>query len=335
MDAVRLHEAGDLRYEQVPSPAAPCDGEVTLAVSVAGICGSDLHNYRTGAWITRAPSVAGHEFAGTVTELGAGVSHVAIGDRVIVDSRWTCGECPSCLDGAGQVCDKLGFLGELIDGGFADQVTLPARNVLKAPDGVADRYLAMAEPLAVALHALNLMALPAKAEIVVAGCGPIGALVTLLATRAGHRVTILDRNTARIRLLSESIGADVTDLEALAARRFRYAIDTTGNAHVISHLLSTIAGASRLGLVGIGSAAKIIDPVHLVEREIAVIGCHAFGGDELAAIRDMLPALTSDLDPFIAEILPLAEVPAAYERLLAGETGGIKTLIQIGGDHGH
>ncbi|MBU2959297.1 alcohol dehydrogenase catalytic domain-containing protein [Citreicella sp. C3M06] len=334
MDAVRLHGIGDLRFERVPGPAAPAAGEVTLTVSVAGICGSDLHNYRTGAWISRARSIAGHEFTGTVTELGAEVSHVAVGDRVVVDSRWTCGVCPSCRDGVGQVCAKLGFLGEVIDGGFAQQVTLPARNVLKAPADVADRHLAMAEPLAVALHALNLMALPGGAELVVAGCGPIGALVTLLATRAGHPVCILDRNAARSGLLSKATGAIATDLDTLADRHFRYAIDTTGNADVISRLLDIIAGASRLGLVGIGSAAKIIDPVQLVEREIALIGCHAFE-DELASINDMLPALAPYLDPFIADILPLAEVPAAYDRLLAGDTGGIKTLIQIGGDHGH
>jgi (R,R)-butanediol dehydrogenase/meso-butanediol dehydrogenase/diacetyl reductase len=330
MEAVRLHGVGDLRFETVVAPAAPARDEVTLDVSVAGICGSDLHNYRTGAWISRTPSVAGHEFTGTVRATGEGVSHVAIGDRVIVDSRWTCGTCQACRNGVGQVCSNLGFLGEVIDGGFAEQVTLPARNVLKAPAGVADRYLAMAEPLAVALHALNLMAVPAGAEIVVAGCGPIGGLIVLLARRAGHPVRIFDRNSARTGLLTEATGAEVTSSEALGDHSYRYAIDTTGSAHVIKRLLSTIAGASRVGLVGIGSAAEIVDPVHLVEREITLIGCHAFN-DELASIGDMLPDLAPHLDPFIAEIISLADVPATYDRLATGDTGGIKTLIHIGG----
>lgn len=333
MEAVRLHGIGDLRHETVTAPAAPAADEVTLAVSLAGICGSDLHNYRTGAWISRAPSVAGHEFTGSVTALGEGVSHVAVGDRVIVDSRWTCGKCRACLNGVGQVCENLGFLGEVIDGGFAEQVTLPARNALKAPAGVADRYLAMAEPLAVALHALNLMNVPEGAEIVVAGCGPIGGLITLLATRAGHPVQILDRNDARTGLVAEATGAAVTSFEALGGYYYRYAVDTTGSAHVIKGLLSTIAGASRLGLVGIGSAAEIVDPVHLVEREIALVGCHAFN-DELAAIGDMLPDLAPHLDPFIAEMISLADVPATYDRLLTGEGTGIKTLIQIGESDG-
>lgn len=334
MRAVRLHGVGDLRYEDVPAPQIPKPDEVTLAVSIAGICGSDLHNYRTGAWISRAPSVAGHEFTGVVIELGTGVTHVAVGDRVIVDSRHICGACPACLEGAGQVCANLGFIGESIDGGFAEYVTLPGRNVLRATDGVADRYLAMAEPLAVALHALNLMTVPAGAEIVVTGCGPIGGLIALLASHAGHPVQVLDQNAARAGLVAAATGAQITNLQDLTEHRYRYAIDTTGNAHVIKALLSTIAGASRLGLVGIGSAAEVIDPLHLVEREITLVGCHAFG-DELAQIGAMLPELAPLLDPFIAAIIPLADVPATYDHLLSGASEGIKTLIQCGKSDEH
>lgn len=330
MKAIRLHGIGDLRFEQVPAPFPPKDREVTLSVSVAGICGSDLHNYKTGTWITRAPSVAGHEFTGTVTAIGPGVDHIALGDRVVVDSRHICGTCDACLDGVGQVCPSLGFLGEVIDGGFAEAVTIPARNVIKAPEGVADRFLAMAEPLAVALHALNLMSVPDGAEIIVTGCGPIGGLVTLLATLEGHPVRIIDQNTGRTALVAEATGASVTTLEDLQGHRFRFAIDTTGNAHVIRTLLHTIAGASRLGLVGIGKAAEIIDPVHLVEHEISLIGCHAFG-NELAEVAAMLPEIQNHLEPFIADIIAPEAVPATYETLIAGDASGIKTLIRLGG----
>ena len=79
MQSVRLYAKGDLRVEQIADPKPPAKNEVTLAVAVAGICGSDLHNYKTGAWISRSPSVAGHEFSGIVTALGAGVDHVALG----------------------------------------------------------------------------------------------------------------------------------------------------------------------------------------------------------------------------------------------------------------
>ena len=327
MQAVRLHGKADLRVEQVDAPLPPRPGEVSLAVTAAGICGSDLHNYRTGAWITRAPSVAGHEFTGHVTALGDDVRHVAIGDRVIVDSRHVCGTCPACRDRLAEVCAHLGFLGEAIDGGFAEAVTLPARNVLKAPDGVPDRHLAMAEPLAVALHALTRLAAPEGAEIVVAGCGPIGAFAALLAAEAGHPVQLLDRNPARVARVAQETAAQTTDLDALARRRFRHAVDTTGNGAVIAGLAGCIAGAGRLALVGIGAPASVLDPVHLVERELAVLGCHAFTDTALAEIGERLPDLSPRLDPFIAETIPLRHVPGRYDSLIAGDTTGIKTII--------
>ncbi|MGI3167221.1 zinc-dependent alcohol dehydrogenase [Pseudooceanicola sp. 200-1SW] len=325
MRAVRLHATRDLRFETVEAPLPPAPGEVTLRVTAAGICGSDLHNYATGAWITRAPSVAGHEFTGVVTALGADVAHVSLGQCVIVDSRHICGSCPACTEGNGQVCDELGFIGEKIDGGFAEAVTLPARNVAPAPEGVPDRHLAMVEPLAVALHAVRRLDAPEGAEVVVTGCGPIGGLVTLLLTRAGHPVRVIDLNPARVALVCDATGATPAPLDALP--RFRFAVDTTGAAPVISALVAQIAGCSRLALVGIGAAKPLLDPVHLVEREITLLGCHAYG-PEFFDVAPLLPALAPALDAFIAAEIPLEAVPGAYDALLAGDSAGLKTIIR-------
>lgn len=322
MQAVRLHAKGDLRVEEIDAPAAPGPGEVTLQVTAAGICGSDLHNYRTGAWISRAPSVAGHEFTGVVSALGPGVTHVAPGDRVVVDSRHICGTCPACLAGRGQVCAHLGFLGEVIDGGFAEAVTLPARNVLKAAD-VPDRHLAMAEPLAVALHVLNRLGMEAPGPLVITGCGPIGGLVALLASEAGHQPILIDRNAARAAKVAAATGGSVAETPPPCL----HAVDTTGHPAAITALVDSLMGCGKLALVGIGHAAAVIDPVKLVEREITLLGCHAFG-DELAAVNALLPRLSPRLDAFVAEVIPLTEVPAAYARHLSGKVEGLKTIIQ-------
>lgn len=326
MRAVRLHAVNDLRVESVPTPKAPAADEVTIAVSAAGICGSDLHNFKTGAWISRAPSVAGHEFTGTVTRLGEDVVHVTLGDRVVVDSRHICGRCPPCLEGRSQVCENLGFIGEVIDGGFAEAVTLPARNVLRAAEGVPDRHLAMAEPLAVALHALRRLGAPDGAPVLITGCGPIGGLVALLAARKGHPVTLVDRNERRTAIVANAVGGSVAHLGDMQRQGFRYAIETTGSEGVIDGLLDGLSGCGTVALVGIGRSGRVIDPVRLVEREITVAGCHAFG-DELAEVNDLLPALSPQLDAFIAEEIPLEAVPEAYVRHLAGQVDGLKTII--------
>jgi (R,R)-butanediol dehydrogenase/meso-butanediol dehydrogenase/diacetyl reductase len=331
MRAVRLHAVQDLRVEDIDAPQPPKPGEVTLAVTAAGICGSDLHHFKTGAWISRAPWVAGHEFTGTVSAIGFGPSHVSVGQRVIVDSRCICGDCPPCRDGFGQVCDRLGFLGEVIDGGFAESVTLPARNVVAAPDGVPDRHLAMAEPLAVALHALRRLTPTAGAVIAITGCGPIGGLVALLASRAGHPVKVIDRNEQRATRVAAATGAEVISLAILRTLRVRYAVETTGSHAVLLSLVDSVVGCGCIALVGIAGSAAVVDPVKLVERELSLLGSHAFTDADLNDICAMLPKLTDALEPFVAETISLSDVPNAYVRHLAGAVDGLKSIILCGG----
>lgn len=330
MRAVRLHAIGDLRVEEIDQPLPPGPGEVRLKLTAAAICGSDLHNFKTGAWISRLPSVAGHEFTGTVTALGEGVTHVAAGQRVIVDSRWTCGECPSCRAGRLQVCDRLGYLGEIIDGGFAEAVTIPARNVMAASANVPDRHLAMAEPLAVALHALRRLNPKPGEAVAITGCGAIGGFIALLASRAGHSVKLIERNEMRATLVAAATGGEIINFEALATLRLNYAVETTGNHAVLTALVNNIAGCGSIAVVGIGAATPVIDPVKLVERELSLFGCHAFTTQDMQDINTMLPELSSALDTFIAEQIPLEAVPDSYARHLAGEVDGLKSIILCG-----
>ena len=328
MKAVRLHGVQDLRVETIVPPAPPGDHEVLLDVSYAGICGSDLHNYRTGEWITRAPSVAGHEFTGTVRETGEAVTHIAVGDKAIVDSRYICTVCRNCREGFGQVCENLGFLGEAIDGGFAESVTIPARNVIKAPAGVPDRHLVLAEPIAVALHALNKLNAPADTEILVVGCGPIGGLVALLAYQSGQKVAVMDRNEARAQLVADMTGGRIVTIDGdWGPDILRYAVDATGSPHVIGQLIDKLAPGGTIALVGIGHGTLELNPITLVEKEMALVGSHAFGA-ELQTVADLLPSLSPCLDAVIAEQISLDAVPDAYARHLDGKVTGLKTIIK-------
>ncbi|MCB5409503.1 zinc-dependent alcohol dehydrogenase [Pseudogemmobacter faecipullorum] len=326
MRAVRLWGVRDLRVEDIPLPAPPGKGEVTLRVTAAGICGSDLHNFATGAWISRSPSVAGHEFAGVVTGIGPEVGNVTPGDTVAVDSRVICGSCQNCREGLGQICEKLGFLGEVIDGGFAEYVTLPARNVVKAPARIPARHLAMAEPLAVALHAVTRLNAPQGAPVLVTGAGAIGALSALVLASRGHPVQVADRNQIRATRAASAADGQVVSLDALAHPAPRYALDATGSPEVIAQLLQSLRGGGAIALVGIGSRDLSFNPTLLVEREIALIGCHAFG-DELAEAVALLPALEARLDQVIDAQIPLEAVPAAYDLHLNGALSGAKTII--------
>jgi (R,R)-butanediol dehydrogenase/meso-butanediol dehydrogenase/diacetyl reductase len=336
MKAVRLHAAGDLRVEDIDPPGPPEPGWVRLDVAAAGICGSDLHNFRTGQWISRSPSVAGHEFAGVITAVGQGVSGFEVGDTVVADSRFWCGECENCRAGRPNVCTRLGFVGEVCDGGFAEATVLPARLLAKHEPSLDPAIAAMAEPLAVALHAVRKQAVRSGEPVLIIGCGPIGGLAALLLSRLHDGpLLVADRNEARARLVAEAAGATVVELNAasiagcLAHRPLRHALDATGDAGVLKTVLSLLAGGGSVALVGISHAPVDLDLNTLVEREISLVGCHAFI-DELPEAVALLPDLAPALAGLIDAEITLDEVPAAYQRLLAGQARGLKTIIRIG-----
>ncbi|TGS84668.1 dehydrogenase [Mesorhizobium sp. M3A.F.Ca.ET.174.01.1.1] len=334
MKAVRLHGPGDLRVEDVLAPGAPDAGWVKLRVDAAGICGSDLHNFRTGQWISRSPSTAGHELTGTVLAVGEGVQTVAVGDRVVADSRFWCGECAQCIAGNRHLCASLGFVGEVCDGGFAEQTVLPSRLLHVVDRKLDERVAAMAEPLAVALHAVRRLPKTAGSVLVV-GCGTIGGLAALLLSRTfAGRVLIADRNQARCARVARVTGATIIDLDrdavavATANAPLLAAIEATGSIAALAQLLDVLSPGGAVALVGIFHGRLDIDPNMLVEREIALLGCHAFAGELPDAIR-MLGELSEPLISLIDREIGLDEVPAAYERLLAGQGDGLKTIIRM------
>jgi (R,R)-butanediol dehydrogenase/meso-butanediol dehydrogenase/diacetyl reductase len=337
MRAARLYAAGDIRVESIEPPGALEPGWVRIAVTAAGICGSDLHNFRTGQWISRSPSVAGHEFVGIVTELADDVEGLAIGDTVVADSRYWCGECVACQGGRYNVCTSLGFVGEVCDGGFAEETVLPARLLIKYDPELRAAVAAMAEPLAVALHALRKQAVPSGEPILVVGCGPIGGLAALLLSRLHDGpVLVADRNVARAALVADVTGATVVELDsaaiadALHGGILRHALDATGNIAVLKTVLDLLAGGGSLALVGITHGRVDLDPNILVEREISLIGCHAFAG-ELSDVVSMLPQLAGALERLIDREVDIDAVPDTYQRLLAGDATGLKTIICLAG----
>lgn len=335
MKAVRLYDAMDLRVEEVDGLQPPPAGYVNIDVRAAGICGSDLHNFRTGQWISRRPSTAGHEFCGRISAVGQGVEDFVVGDTVAADSRFYCGECPACVSGRTNVCERLGFVGEVCDGGFAEEVQLPARLIIRHEPSLDPRVAAMAEPLAVALHAVRRLRVPAGEPVLLVGCGTIGGLSGLLLSKLHDgQLLFSDLKAERARMVAEICGGTVTSLTAedvaakLGGARLRYALDATGSTKAIGQALELLSGGGALALVGISHGRLDLDPNILVEREIALLGCHAYE-DELVEAVSLLPQLQHALLKFSEVLSSLDEVPAAYRRLLDGQTDKLKTIVRI------
>jgi len=334
MRAVRLHGVGQLKFEQVAQPDALAPDSVRLRVQAIGICGSDLHNFRTGQWIGRLPIIPGHELAGDIVEVGSDISDFYAGELVVADSRVTCGACLPCQENRNNVCERLGYLGEVCDGGFAEFVSLPRARLLRVPDGVPSHIAALAEPLGVALHVIRrLKPLPGM-PVLIAGAGPIGGLVAILLDHLGFGpLLIIERNAERAALVAELTTAKIVTADSaeisrcIAPARLRHAVEATGSQAMLSMLSTALSGGGRLALVGLFRGQPAFDLNRIVEREIDVVGCSVFCDEQREAL-DLLVPLKQKLERVVSPPIRLEDVPAEYERLLAGHTSFLKTIVR-------
>jgi (R,R)-butanediol dehydrogenase/meso-butanediol dehydrogenase/diacetyl reductase len=334
MRAVRLHGIGDLRIEEVPAPSDVAPGSALLRVRAVGICGSDLHNFRTGQWISRLPVIPGHELAGEVIEVGTGVEGLRRGDLVVADSRVSCGACRACREGRDNLCERLGYVGEVCDGGFAEFVTLPANRLLRVPAGVPAELAALAEPLGVALHVVHRLAPAPDEPILLAGAGPIGGLAAIALDHLGFGpLLVIERNAERARIIASLTRAVIVPAEAAAIASasggapIRHAIEASGSPDLLTVLTRALVAGGRLALVGLYHGPSSVDLNPMVEREIDIVGCSVFRDEQREALTLLAP-LREKLVRVLSAPIALEDVPQAYRRLINGEAGALKTIVR-------
>lgn len=213
MLALRKMALGDPRLvlQEVPEPDLR-PGHVILDVAAAGICGTDVH-IRHDEYRSDPPVTLGHEVAGTIAALGAGVTGWNVGDRVTTETYFSsCGRCPPCRTGRPNLCAQRRSIGSFEDGGFAAKLLTPATNLHALPDALAFPEAALIEPLACVVRGvLELGRLDAGDRVAIAGPGPIGLLTLQVAKAAGTRAVVLGTAADAARLvLAERLGADAT-----------------------------------------------------------------------------------------------------------------------------
>ena len=217
MKVVVIHAARDLRIEE-REPETPGPGQVEVAVEAGGICGSDLHYYNHGGFGTvrvREPMILGHEVAGMIRTLGAGVSGLAAGDRVAISPSRPCNACVYCLQGQQNQCLNMRFYGSAmpmphIQGAFRQRLVAEGWQCHKIADGVSINEAAFAEPFAVTLHAVARAGSLLGKRVLVTGCGPIGALCIVAARAHGAREIVATDLTDSVLAKAEEVGADRT-----------------------------------------------------------------------------------------------------------------------------
>jgi L-idonate 5-dehydrogenase len=325
-----IHQAQDLRLEEHDRPSITPQG-VLIRVRAGGICGSDLHYYfegRNGDFAIREPFVPGHEVSGEVFEVGAEVTRVSAGQRVAIHPGRNCGRCFACREGRGNLCRNVFFMGSAsrfphMQGGFADYVLVDESQCYPVSPGLPFTTAAFAEPLAVALHAVERAGPMLGRSMLITGAGPIGLLVLLAARRAGAETIcitdILDEPLA----LARQIGADMTinvgqgggSLEQEIQRNagFEVAFEVSGNPAGLGTCLEAVRSGATVVQVGTLPPGPFPVAGNLVmAKEIDLRGAMRFDREFAHSVACLDRGLV-DVTPLLTARVPAEEASAAFD----------------------
>jgi (R,R)-butanediol dehydrogenase/meso-butanediol dehydrogenase/diacetyl reductase len=349
MKAARFHSQRDLRIEDVPEPEVR-PGAVKIAIAWCGICGTDLHEFLEGPIFIpppghghpltgeEAPVIMGHEFSGTVEQLGEGVTGLSMGDSVVVEPYFVCDDCEPCRAGNYNLCTRMGFIGLAGGGGgLSEKIVVDSRWVHPVGSIPLDEA-ALIEPLAVAYHAVGRSGLAAGDVAVVGGAGPIGLLTAAVLKGLGITTVVTELSAARKeKAVSSGVADHVLDpseqdvkagvLELTNRRGADAAFECAGVNAVLDTMLDVVKPAGVVVNVSIWGRPATVDMQKVVLKEIDLRGTIAYKGDHAAAIQ-LVQDGKVDLKPFITGRIALEDlIDKGFDTLINHNDTAVKIIV--------
>lgn len=350
MKAAVWHGKNDIRVEDVPVPGFPQPGEVKIKVEWCGICGSDLHEYLAGPiFIPTAAhpltghsgkTILGHEFTGTVVEVGAGVTNIKVGDLVAPDACQHCGTCLPCRLGRYNVCEKLAFTGLMADGAFAKYVNVPANICYVLPPGFNAEAGALIEPLATGFKAVRLAGSVLGETAVVFGAGTIGLGTLMCAKAAGAGKVIVVEMSAARKAKAKECGADVIldpkECDVIAEiKKLTGGSGADVSFECIGHKLTApmaidaIRNCGRAVIVGIFEEPSSFNFFSLSATDKVVIGTLAYTLDDFKGVSALLASGQLVAEPLITGKIELQDiVKNGFDELVNNKEKHIKIIVR-------
>ena len=347
MKAVVKQKSGEghVGLEEVEEPACGPE-EVKVAVRFCGICGTDLHVMHD-TFPNYPPVILGHEFSGTVAEVGEKVGGIEAGDRVAVlpSSAVTCGTCIHCRTGRYMFCTKRRGMGHGVDGAMTSYAVVRADQVYKLPDDLTLEKAALSEPFASAVQAVTEFGgLQAGDVALVSGPGPIGLLCLQLLVASGVKTIVAGLSEDRMRLeAAEQIGASTTvdvetqDLQAVIDEETRgtgveAAFETAGAEASVQNSLEAVKALGRHIQVGIAGRPINVDFDTILHKQLQVYGSVGHSVETWNRVMRIHRQETIQIDDLITHTLPLAEWQQGFD--LCQRKQGIKVLMTPNGTAG-
>jgi len=337
--AVVFHGPGDLRFEELPAPA-PGPGEVVVRVEAALTCGTDVKTLRRGhpVMIPVVPTVFGHELAGAVSAVGAGVRHLREGDRVVAANSAPCGACRLCQAGRPNLCEDLLF----VNGAYGESIALPPRltavNVVRLEHGMPAARAAFAEPLACALGGIERARAEPGQTVAVFGHGPLGCLLAMVAAARKCRVLVVGKagwRLERVRALgigecldAGASGDIVATLRAATGGRGpEVAVDATGRPEVWEQAMRAVGrGGSVVFFGGCAPGTSVaLDTRRAHYEELTLVGAFHHTPELIRRAVDLLASDAVAPEGLLTHRMGLEQVKEALDLMARGEA--LKVLI--------
>jgi (R,R)-butanediol dehydrogenase/meso-butanediol dehydrogenase/diacetyl reductase len=312
-----------LVVEEVPEPT-PEPGDLILRVDACGICGSDLHMAHS---MKDTPGIVfGHEFCGTVVDMGAEVAGYREGDRVVGFPLVGCGRCAACVSGFVGKCRNARLTGAQRPGAYAEYVAVGAAGSFPLPEQLSGDLGALVEPLAVAHHALEYMTRGPGEAVLVLGAGPVGLAVALWAQALGASDDVVSDPVVERRALAEKIGAQVIDpthhdvgaaFADMTGRRPRAVVECVGRPGLIQHATEVAGRDAHVTLVGACTTPDTFQPLVATSKELTLRFVVYYQRRDFAQTLTAMTSGRIDPSPLVTASIGLDDLPARFAGLMA------------------
>lgn len=339
MRAAVLRASGEpLRVEEVPTPVAG-PGEAVVAVLACGFCHTDLHYLDHGVATAKPPPIIlGHEIAGRVEGMGLGVEEVEVGQTVLVPAVLPCGRCEFCRSGRENICPRMRMVGNHLDGGFAEFVVVPAKDLVALPPEIEpSKGCIISDALTTPYHAVvNRARVRPGERVAVVGCGGVGINAVQFAVLAGAEVVAIDLNDQKLGVASR-LGASATinpartedvgkEVRRILGDGVDVAIEVVGSPATIALSFSALRRGGRLCLVGYSSAPAVLPAHRVMFLEFSLLGSLGCRPADYPRVVELVRQGRIRLDPVITGEVGLEDIGTAADRLRRGE--GFRTVVR-------
>ena len=326
-----LHQPLALETLDDPTPQA---GEVVVKVGRCGICGSDLHMTEDPAYGINKGDILGHEFAGEVVALGKGAERLKLGDLVSVIPLKSCGHCASCMSGEVAWCDHFGLQG----GGYAEYAVTKPNQCIRLPQSASLADGAIIEPLAVALHGVNMSGMKPGAKVLILGAGPIGLAVAFWARRKGASDVIVQDLASFQEARAMEMGATgfcvspddpVGSIEQMLGTKPDIVFECVGVPGLIAQAVEQVRKRGTICLLGLCTRPDTFNSFAMLSKEVRLITSAFFTRQEYEEALDALDAGAAEPRALVTDTISLADTPTRFEALRK-RTHECKVLIAPG-----